>query len=166
MFLLVIIRNAHWHGHQANSHFGYRGVAIVYILLFAFIYHFGKNIGEFMSLGRATWTSFFYFIAAGSVSLYLKEYGIFATTLQLLTTKLMSELHISDSLSFWYVLLSLSFIFPGAWKPMAGPYHGAHVCHPLKFNPCITTAIVLISARKGKKLSAKRTITVTFSMTA
>jgi hypothetical protein len=44
---------------------------------------------------------------------------------------------------------------------MAGPYHGAHVCHPLKFNPCITTAIVLISARKGKKLSAKRTITVT-----
>lgn len=62
----------------------------------------------------AKWTSFFYFIAAGSVSLYLKEYGIFATTLQLLTTKLMSELHISDSLSFWYVLLSLSFIFPGA----------------------------------------------------
>lgn len=114
----------------------------------------------------AKWTSFFYFIAAGSVSFYLKEYGIFATTLQLLTTKLMSELHISDSLSFWYVLLSLSFIFPGAWKPMAGPYHGAHVCHPLKFNPCITTAIVLISARKGKQLSAKRTITVTFAMTA
>lgn len=60
------------------------------ILLFAFIYHFGKNIGEFMSLGRAKWTSFFYFIAAGSVSFYLKEYGIFATTLQLLTTKIMS----------------------------------------------------------------------------
>ncbi|KAJ6885585.1 hypothetical protein NC651_026268 [Populus alba x Populus x berolinensis] len=44
--------------------------------------------------------SFFYFIAAGSVSFYLKECGIFATTLQLVTTKIMSELHVSDSLSF------------------------------------------------------------------